>query len=60
MTEYNYRGFKAIIRFDEKENLYVGRVVGTEIHFEGATEDLAKSHCRRSINAFIDFRNEGR
>lgn len=55
--EFEYKGFKSIIQFDEEEQLYKGKVVGQPIAFEGKTERICKNHAMRSIDAFIDFQN---
>ena len=55
MNTMTYKGYTARIEFDERDNIFVGRVLGlrTIVSFHGATVAGLRSQFRMSIEAFL-------
>ena len=58
-----YKGYKARIEFDPRDNIFVGRIWGIEdgISFHGATVRQLKEHFEAAINHYLaDCKAAGR
>ena len=55
MNTMNHKGYTARIEFDERDNIFVGRVLGlhTMISFHGATVTGLRSAFRTAIEEFL-------
>jgi predicted HicB family RNase H-like nuclease len=55
MNVMNYRGYTARIEFDERDNIFVGRVLGIKaiINFHGETVTELRSDFEAAINHLI-------
>jgi len=63
MNVMTYKGYKARIEFDPRDNIFVGRVLGIEdsISFHGATVAELKEHFAAAINHYLaDCKATGR
>ncbi len=57
-----YKGYTSgPIKFDARENTFSGTVAGQRnvIHFEGSTPEELEKAFRDSIDAFLEFCDEG-
>jgi predicted HicB family RNase H-like nuclease len=52
----SYRGYKAKIEFDERDNIFVGRVLNTSaiISFHGDTIEQCKIEFHKTINFCLE------
>ena len=63
MNVMTYKGYKARIEFDPRDNNFVGRVLGIEdrISFHGETVAALKEHFAAAINHYLaDCKKMGR
>jgi len=63
MNVMTYKGYKARIEFDPRDNIFVGRVLGIEdgISFHGATVAALKENFAAAINHYLaDCKATGR
>ncbi|MBM4350974.1 MAG: type II toxin-antitoxin system HicB family antitoxin [Deltaproteobacteria bacterium] len=63
MNVMTYRGYKARVEFDPRENIFVGRVLGIEdgISFHGETVADLKENFASAINHYLaDCKTTGR
>ncbi len=63
MNVMTYKGYKARIEFDPRDNIFVGRVWGIEdsISFHGTTVAQLKEHFAAAINHYLaDCKASGR
>lgn len=56
MNTMNYAGYSARIEFDERDNLFVGRVLGLRsmISFHGKTVAELRSQFKAAMNDYLD------
>lgn len=56
MNTMNYAGYSARIEFDERDNLFVGRVLGLRsmISFHGKTVAELRSQFKATMNDYLD------
>jgi len=63
MNVMTYKGYKARIEFDPRDNIFIGRVLGIEdsISFHGATVSVLKERFAAAINHYLaDCKATGR
>lgn len=63
MNAMTYKGYKARVEFDPRDNIFVGQVLGIEdsISFHGATVAELKEHFAGAINHYLsDCKATGR
>jgi len=63
MNVMTYKGYKARVEFDPRDNIFVGRVLGIEdsISFHGATVAELKEQFMNAINHYLaDCKTTGR
>lgn len=63
MNVMTYKGYKARVEFDPRDNIFVGRVLGLEdsISFHGETVAQLKEHLADAINHYLaDCKATGR
>jgi predicted HicB family RNase H-like nuclease len=63
MNVMTYKGYKARVEFDPRDNIFVGRVLGIEdsISFHGATVTELKERCAAAITHYLaDCKATGR
>lgn len=56
MNTMTHKGYTARIEFDERDNIFVGRVLGlrTMISFHGETVDQLRREFKAAIDDFLD------
>ena len=55
MNTMNYKGYTARVEFDERDSIFVGRVLGLRdiISFEGSTVARLRAEFQAAINDFL-------
>lgn len=52
----NYKGYEAVVTFDQEDHLFVGRVINTRdvIAFDGASVDELEQSFHNAIDEYLE------
>lgn len=57
---YHYKGFRAIIHYDEDDKIFVGETIGIEdiVSFHGKTIEEAEENFNRALDLWLENRSK--